>query len=57
MKDFFKDNDTEVVTTIRAGKPGAKKLQKKYPNLVKLRRYKNKRTGESVTTIEIPIKN
>lgn len=57
MKDFFKDTDTEVVTTIRAGKPGAKKLQKKYSNLVKLRRYKNKRTGESVTTIEIPIKN
>ena len=56
MKNFFKDDDTEVVTTIRAGKPGAKKLQKKYPELVKLRRYKNKRTGETVTTIEIPIK-
>jgi hypothetical protein len=56
MKNFFKDNDTEVVTTIRAGNPGAKKLQKKYPDLVKLRRYKNRRTGESVTTIEIPLK-
>ena len=55
MKNYFKDKDTEVVTTIRAGKPGGKKLLKNYPDLIKVRRYKNRRTGETKTTIEIPV--
>lgn len=55
MSDDFFDN-AEVTKTFKAGKPGTKRIAQKKEfqgDLVRVRYYKNKKTGENRTTYEI----
>lgn len=51
--DFF--DVAAVENTRKSGAPGTAKYQKLYPNLTRVRKYKDPRTGEIRTTVELDL--